>query len=91
MKLRKFKRFLISLLEDSEAVSLAIPKEVPPLDENWRNRTQLNIYHATGGKIIETVKVDKKTHDRVHSLYIIDEDEDFHQSLAHIITMDSLK
>lgn len=91
--MRKFKRFLINLLEDNkgEAICIPNPHSDDPLEGNWKSRTQLNIYHATGGKVIETVKIDKRTENRVNTLYIIDENEDFHDSLAKIITMDSLR
>jgi hypothetical protein len=91
----KIRRFLINLLENNGNPATAIPvtplSSDDPLEGNWRNRTQLNIYHAHGGKIIETVKIDKKTDNRVNTLYIIDENEDFTESLAKIITMDALR
>jgi len=91
----KIRRFLINLLENNDNGAKAIAVNTlasdDPLEGNWRNRTQLNIYHAHGGKIIETVRIDKKTDNRVNNLYLIDENEDFHDSLAKIITMDSLR
>ena len=54
------------------------------------------IYHAQGGKIIETTKFTKSNsnqheNNRIHTMYVITEADDLTESLGRIITMDSLR
>jgi hypothetical protein len=52
---------------------------------------QFNIYNASGGIVIETRRYDQKTDRRINSLHVINDGEDFSESLAKIITFEKLK
>jgi hypothetical protein len=52
---------------------------------------QFTVYSASGGRIIETRKYDKKTDRSSNGLYIITNDQDFGREIDKIITMEALK
>jgi hypothetical protein len=49
------------------------------------------VYGANGGKIVETSRYDDKRDSENINLYIIDENEDFADSLAKIVTLEYLR
>ena len=50
-----------------------------------------NVYGATGGKIVEASRYNDKHDNERIKLYIIDENADFTESLAKIVTMEYLR
>jgi hypothetical protein len=52
---------------------------------------QFTVYSASGGRIIETRKYDRKTDRSMNGLYIITNDQDFGREIDKIITMEALK
>jgi hypothetical protein len=52
---------------------------------------QFTVYSASGGRVIETRRYDRKTDRSSNGLYIITSDQDFGRELDKIITMEHLK
>jgi hypothetical protein len=52
---------------------------------------RFNIHFANGGRIVETVRHDRKLDRTNTSLYIVTNDQDFGKEIDKIITMESLK
>ena len=49
------------------------------------------MYKASGGLVIETQHIDRRTENHVTSLHIITEDKNLGEELGKIITYESLK
>jgi hypothetical protein len=62
----------------------------PSIDQPDRS-IQFTVYSATGGRIIETRRYDKRTDRNTNGLYIITNDQDFGKEVDKIITMESLR
>ena len=58
---------------------------------SFNNPTDITLYRAVGGHIVKFSKYDKQRDDMVETVYIISDDEDFDQALAHLITLEALK
>jgi hypothetical protein len=52
---------------------------------------QFTVYNASGGRVIETRRYDKKTDRHTNGLYVINNDADFGKEIDKIITMESLR
>ena len=52
---------------------------------------RFKVYSAIGGKIVEFSRYDRRTDRHDHTLYIINNDEDFGQRIAKIATLENLK
>ena len=55
------------------------------------NVTSFRVFGAIGGKIVETLRFDPKLGREETELYLVHDDEDFHESLSKIITLAYLK
>lgn len=55
------------------------------------NVTSFRVFGANGGKIVETLRFDPKLGREETELYLVHDDEDFHESLSKIITLAYLK
>lgn len=63
----------------------------PPRLETQERVIRLGIYHASGGRIVETSRYDH-TKDKHHTnLYVITSEQDFGKELDKILTMESLR
>ena len=62
----------------------------PCIDQPER-AIQFTVYSASGGRVIETRRYDRKTDRSSNGLYIITSDQDFGRELDKIITMEHLK
>jgi hypothetical protein len=52
---------------------------------------RFNIYHASGGRVVETNSYDRHKDRHKRSLYVITSDQDFGREIDKIITMEALK
>jgi len=52
---------------------------------------RFKVYSAIGGRIVEFSRHDRRTDRHEHTLYIINNDEDFGQRIAKIATLENLK
>lgn len=52
---------------------------------------RLNIYHASGGTIVETRVYNRKTDQEVNSLHIITDADDLGETLSKIIMIEGLR
>jgi hypothetical protein len=52
---------------------------------------QFTIYSASGGRVVETRRYDKKTDRHTNGLYVINNDADFGKEIDKIITMEALR
>ena len=52
---------------------------------------RFKVYSAIGGKIVEFSRYDRRADRSEHTLYIINNDEDFGQRIAKIATLENLK
>ena len=55
------------------------------------SRMNFTMYKASGGLVIETQHIDRRTENHVTSLHIITEDKNLGEELGKIITYESLK
>ena len=55
------------------------------------NGTNLTLYNANGGMVVELRSYDFNTDRHNNILYVIPKDQDMGQQLAHIITLEALK
>ena len=55
------------------------------------SRMNFTMYKASGGIVIETQHIDRRTENHVTSLHIITEDKNLGEELGKIITYESLK
>jgi hypothetical protein len=67
-----------------------ISKGSPSIDQPER-AIQFTVYNASGGRIIETRRYDRKTDRNTNGLYIITSEQDFGKEIDKIITMEHLK
>jgi len=52
---------------------------------------RFKVYSAIGGRIVEFSRHDRRNDRHEHTLYIINNDEDFGQRIAKIATLENLK
>jgi len=52
---------------------------------------RFNVYHANGGRVVETNSYDRHKDRHKRSLYVITSDQDFGREIDKIITMEALK
>jgi hypothetical protein len=67
-----------------------ISKGSPSIDQPER-AIQFTVYNASGGRVVETRRYDKKTDRHTNGLYVINNDVDFGKEIDKIITMESLR
>jgi hypothetical protein len=67
-----------------------ISKGPPSIDQPER-AIQFTVYSASGGRVVETRRYDKKTDRHTNGLYVINNDTDFGKEIDKIITMESLR
>jgi hypothetical protein len=70
--------------------SLTIGRESPTIDQPER-AIQFTVYNASGGRVVETRRYDKKTDRHTNGLYVINNDVDFGKEIDKIITMEVLR
>jgi len=71
--------------------SLTIGREVPTSIDQPERAIQFTVYNASGGRVVETRRYDKKTDRHTNGLYVINNDADFGKEIDKIITMESLR
>ena len=52
---------------------------------------RFNVYTASGGRVVETRRVDRQRDREITGLYVITSDQDFGHEIDKIITMEALK
>jgi len=93
-KMNFLKRWLVNIgkrayeEENILAINEATVQDYPRLDGN---PLRLNVYRASGGTIVETSQYDQIKDRNFNQLHIVTHDQDLGQSLAKIITMESLR
>lgn len=100
-----FKRWFAKMSQDAweEARNQPTPREDiigmkqtrlqvgPPSIDQPERAIQFTVYTASGGRVIETRRYDRKTDRNTNGLYVITGDQDFGREIDKIITMESLK
>ena len=71
--------------------SLTIGREVPTSIDQPERAIQFTVYNASGGRVVETRRYDKKTDRHTNGLYVINNDVDFGKEIDKIITMEALR
>jgi hypothetical protein len=62
------------------------------MNENLQSRgISFKIHSADGGYVVECTHYDDKRDEHSHSVYIINDEQDLGQRLAHIVTLQALK
>ena len=94
-KMNFFKRWLVNIGKRAyeEENSLA-SNTVVSLDHSPRlegNPLRMNVFRANGGTIVETMRYDESKDRNLQQLHIITHEQDMGESLAKIITMESLR
>jgi hypothetical protein len=69
---------------------ISVERSSPSIDQPER-ALQFTVYTASGGRVIETRRYDRKTDRTVNGLYVITSDQDFGREIDKIITMEALK
>lgn len=64
---------------------------VSPNIDQLDRAMQFTIFTATGGRVVEIRRYDRKTDRNSNSLYVITSDQDFGREIDKIITMEALK
>jgi hypothetical protein len=67
-----------------------VSKGSPSIDQPER-AIQFTIYNASGGRVVETRRYDRKTDRSTNGLYVITSDQEFGKEIDKIITMEALK
>jgi hypothetical protein len=67
-----------------------VSKGSPSIDQPER-AIQFTVYTASGGRVVETRRYDKKTDRNTNGLYVINNDADFGKEIDKIITMEALR
>ena len=70
--------------------SLVAGRDNPSIDQPER-AIQFTVYNASGGRVVETRRYDKKTDRHTNGLYVINNDTDFGKEIDKIITMEALR
>jgi len=55
------------------------------------DRMRFNLYKSVGGHILETTVYNRREDENEHTLYMIKEEEDFAQQVAHAIMLEMMK
>jgi hypothetical protein len=71
--------------------SLTIGQDSPTSIDQPERAIQFTVYNASGGRVVETRRYDKKTDRHTNGLYVINNDADFGKEIDKIITMESLR
>lgn len=87
--LYKFKRFLLNWLNEDSG-QLVCEKPAPSRRANDQ-ALHFNISPATGGYVLDFGYYDSKTDRHYNHLYVVRDDENFSESISHIITLECLK
>jgi hypothetical protein len=85
---RQERESVISVNRLSSSMSISTG---PPSINQPERAIQFTIYHANGGRVVETRRYDRKTDRDNNGLYVITSDMDFGKEIDKIITMESLK
>lgn len=70
--------------------SLVVGSSPASIDQPER-AIQFTVYNASGGRVVETRRYDRKTDRGSNGLYVITNDSDFGKEIDKIITMESLR
>ena len=71
--------------------SLKIGRQEPAQLDQQERAINFTVYVASGGRIVETRRYDRKTDRHSNGLYIITNEQDFGREIDKIITMEALK
>jgi hypothetical protein len=90
-----FKRWLLGQVKDaydqSSEPSLLISKSESASIDQPERAINFTVYSASGGRVVETRRYDRKSDRYTNGLYIITGDQEFGREIDKIITMESLK
>jgi hypothetical protein len=86
----KIRRWLDSE-QDCYATPMAISKSGNRIDSPRGGRMSFNVYKAQGGHVIEFTTYDERTDNHSHSLHLINDNDDFSETLGKIVFMETLK
>ena len=99
-KMGWIKRKIISWLKEEQTLSADdyAPQMVSNtisksnrIESERHNRMSFNVYKASGGHVVEFSSYDHVRDHHTHNLHIINDDEDFAESLGKIVFMESLR
>ena len=71
--------------------NLSAMNTISTRDVNSDPTLQFKVYNASGGKVVEFSRYDRKSDRHNHDIYIISKNEDFGEKIAKIATLESLK
>lgn len=86
---RKINSWLASE-QDCYAVPMAISKG-NQIDSPRGGKMTFNVYKAQGGHVVEFSTYDERTDNHRHSLHLINDNDDFSETLGKIVFMETLK
>ncbi len=66
-------------------------KEKPYRFDEFPNPLNITIYNAVGGRIVKFWTYDRQTDENSETVYIINNDENFEESLSKFIALETLK
>ena len=94
-KMNFLKRWLVNIGKRAYEEENRLESDtVVSIDRNPRlegNPFRMSVYRANGGTIVETMKYDEVKDRNLHQLHVVTHDQDLGESLAKIITMESLR
>ena len=91
---RKLQNFILEQNSKESPVAggiLIANHSVGSLDKEAHEPIQFSVYNAQGGKILETRTYDKRASRWNTSLHVIENDENFGDSIGKIVFMEMLK
>ena len=79
-----------NLVAEAKTVSCTVSNNLEP---NYTDSDVITfkLHKASGGRVIETFRYDQRASDSKRSLYVIEDSQDFTESLSRIITLEYLK
>lgn len=90
-----FVKKLSKAVRDFDREQQCVPSTAKELDSEINElapNLRMNIINAVGGKVVRFIgEYDHQKDRRNDTLYIITDEEDFHDSLSKIITVESMK
>lgn len=89
-KRQEQERNAVNLVSSKQMRGLQTSAGAPSIDQPER-AIQFTVYTASGGRVIETRRYDRKTDRSTNGLYVITSDQEFGREIDKIITMESLR
>lgn len=91
-KMMFLKRWLLNKLQNlnTEKIPMASTASIGTIDQPGRG-LRFTVYHANGGRVVETTRYDTKKDRHDYNLYIISNDADFGKEIDKICTLEYLR